>query len=90
MQRLFWTREPTHLNPSHSGKDKPILSYNTNPATPQYLAVDEAAQVLGVNAKTVRRLIIRGELKARHVGRLVRIRVDALDEVGTACESVTR
>lgn len=66
------------------------MSYNTNPATPQYLSVDEVAQVLGVNAKTVRRLIIRGELKARHVGRLVRIRVDALDEVGTACESVTR
>lgn len=66
------------------------MSYNTNPATPQYLSVNEAAQVLGVNAKTVRRLIIRGELKARHVGRLVRIRVDALDEVGTACESVAR
>ena len=42
------------------------------------LTIDEAAAWLGVNHHTVRRMIARGELKARRWGRKV-IRIDAAD-----------
>lgn len=42
------------------------------------LTVDEAAAWLGVNHHTVRRMIARGELKARRWGRKL-IRIDAAD-----------
>ena len=37
------------------------------------LAVKEVARRLGISAKTVRRIIDRGELPAHRIGRLVRI-----------------
>jgi len=42
-------------------------------ATPQLLRVDEAATILNVSSKTIRRLIARGDLRVVRIGRLVRI-----------------
>ena len=39
----------------------------------EYLTVAEVAQLANVSLSTVRREINRGELRARHVGRQVRI-----------------
>lgn len=51
---------------------------------PTTLNVPEAAARLGVDAKTIRRMITRGDLPARRVGpRLIRIRVADLDAVGS-------
>jgi excisionase family DNA binding protein len=44
-----------------------------------YLSVQEAAEVLGVAAKTIHALIRRGELRSYRVGRLVRIQRDDLN-----------
>ena len=43
------------------------------PPTPPYLTVNECADLLAVDHKTVRRLIDRGELPALRVGRVLRI-----------------
>lgn len=45
------------------------------------LTVSEAAALLRVSPKTVRRMIRRGELLSFHVGRLVRIRRDSLERL---------
>jgi excisionase family DNA binding protein len=42
-------------------------------ALPLYLTVDEVAEQLNVTARTVWRLVERGELGLRHVGRAARI-----------------
>jgi excisionase family DNA binding protein len=48
------------------------------------LTVAEAATRLGVNHKTIRRAIARGELAARRIGpRLIRIRISDLDALGS-------
>ena len=44
-----------------------------------FLTVPQAAKVLQVSDVTVRRMIDRGELRARRCGRLIRIPADALD-----------
>jgi excisionase family DNA binding protein len=46
----------------------------------EYLSVGEAAELLGVNPKTVRAEIARGRLPAVQVGRVIRIRRDHIDE----------
>ena len=43
--------------------------------------VDEAAAILKVSSKTVRRLLARGDLKAVRVGRLVRIHSSEIDRL---------
>ena len=55
-------------------------------ATPEpvELSVADAAARLGVEHKTIRRAIARGDLPARRIGgRLIRIRVADLDSYGT-------
>lgn len=47
-----------------------------------YLTVAETAEVLSLSAKTVRRMISRGELRAFRFGRLIRIAASDLDRVG--------
>jgi excisionase family DNA binding protein len=47
----------------------------------RYLTVTECAAMLGVEHKTVRRLIERGELPALRVGRLLRIDPAALESL---------
>jgi excisionase family DNA binding protein len=42
--------------------------------------IDEVAEILKVNPRTVNRLIERGELKAAKVGRVYRITEQALNE----------
>lgn len=47
------------------------------------ISVDEAASALGVSAKTVRRMISRGDLEARRIGpRLLRVPVEGLAKTG--------
>jgi len=43
-------------------------------------SIDEVASMLGVNRNTVRRMLIRGELKGIKVGRLWRIKEEDLKE----------
>ena len=43
-------------------------------------SIDEVASMLGVNRNTVRRMLIRGELKGLKVGRLWRIKEEDLKE----------
>jgi excisionase family DNA binding protein len=44
------------------------------------LTVDDIAQILQVNIRTVRRMIDRGDLPREPLGRLVRVRPEALLE----------
>lgn len=46
------------------------------------LSPAEAADYLGLSIKSVRRLISCGDLPARRIGRLIRIRVEDLDTLG--------
>ncbi len=47
---------------------------------PVYLSVEEAAQVMSVSAKTIRRRISDGTIPANECGRrLIRIRLDELE-----------
>lgn len=49
----------------------------------QLISIADAADLLAVSPKTVRRLIARGELPARKIGsHLVRIEADALAALG--------
>jgi excisionase family DNA binding protein len=50
-----------------------------------YLNVKESAEVLGVSTKTIYRLIWRGELPARRVGRILRVPVSALSDENCPC-----
>jgi excisionase family DNA binding protein len=45
---------------------------------PRLHLIDEVAAILGVSARTVRRLIAAGELLACRLGRLVRVHPDDL------------
>lgn len=55
-----------------------------------WLTLTQAAELLGVSARTVRRRICDGTIEARRLGRLVRIHSDQLGEdLGTAVSSVT-
>jgi excisionase family DNA binding protein len=45
---------------------------------PRLHLIDEVAAILGVSARTVRRLIARRELVACHLGRLVRVHPEDL------------
>lgn len=53
-----------------------------------FLTVDAAADTLGVSPKTVRRLIHRGELRARRLGRVYRIPAAELERVGRSPETI--
>ncbi len=49
-------------------------------ALPVYLSVEEAAQVMSVSAKTIRRRISDGTIPANQCGRrIIRIRLDELE-----------
>lgn len=50
---------------------------------PTWGTIAEAAEWIGVNPRTIRRMISRGELEARRIGpRLIRVRMDKLDSLG--------
>ena len=46
---------------------------------PKVYTIEQVAEILQVNPRTVNRLLERGELKGRRVGRLWRIPQEALD-----------
>jgi excisionase family DNA binding protein len=56
-----------------------IVAENDN-AKASYLTVFEAARVLSVSRKTIYRLVWRGELAARRVGRTLRIARTAISD----------
>jgi len=49
---------------------------------PAYVTVEEAAQALAVSRDTIRRMIRRGELDARKIGKSVRVTAESLATVG--------
>lgn len=52
------------------------------PASRQLVSLAEAAEVLAVSVKTVRRYIAAGELEAVRLGRrTIRVRVESLDQM---------
>jgi excisionase family DNA binding protein len=51
------------------------------------VSLDEAANLTGLSSKTLRRRISDGTLPARRVGRLVRIHVDDLHNLGRTIPS---
>jgi excisionase family DNA binding protein len=51
---------------------------------PVFLTLPEVAQVLKVSVRTVERAIARGELKAVHIGRCVRVNERDLGDLGKA------
>lgn len=63
----------------------------TDTTEPIELSVAEAATRHGVDHKTIRRAIARGDLAARRIGpRLIRIRVADLDSWGTPLGNADR
>ncbi|MFC7581575.1 helix-turn-helix domain-containing protein [Schaalia naturae] len=62
---------------------------NTNTTIARdFLSVDEAAAIFGVSSKTVRRMISRGELRAKKFGTLIRISRTDLDRAGRPVTSL--
>lgn len=51
--------------------------------TMELLTVHEAAALLKLNSMTIRRYIATGKLRAVRIGRSIRIRRDALDDLAT-------
>jgi excisionase family DNA binding protein len=49
--------------------------------TQVFLRVDEAAAILKVSSKTVRRLLARGDLRAVRIGRSVRIQLSEIERL---------
>ena len=46
---------------------------------PKVYTIEEVAEILKVNPRTVSRMLDRGELKGRKAGRLCRVTQEALD-----------
>ena len=53
---------------------------STPTATKQYLSINEAAEILGLNHYTIRREIAKGRIKAYRLGRTIRIKPADLDK----------
>ena len=49
------------------------------PTTPLAVSIDEAARLMGISARTVRRLIAAGRLSTRTIGRRVVVRMAAIE-----------
>jgi excisionase family DNA binding protein len=54
------------------------VSVAKDPVEPEFVSIREAGRRLGVCARTIRREIERGRLKAIRVGRSLRIRISEL------------
>ena len=73
------TAEQNRLMNNLSCADKPACSDRVfRSSTAPLLTVDDAAHLLAVSVKTIRRLIGRGELPSVRIGRAVRIRPEGL------------
>jgi len=58
------------------------MSTQTRSTLPSFVTVDEAAQALAVSRDTIRRMIRRGELDARKIGKSVRVTSESVVNVG--------
>ena len=55
----------------------------TSSEGPRWVSIPDAADLLGVSVKTVRRMIARGDLEAKRLGpRLIRINAATLEHIG--------
>ena len=77
-----WAQElqVAHLRPVRAPHATASPFVSSSP-TQVFLRVDEAAAILKVSSKTVRRLFGRGDLKAVRIGRLVRIPFSEIDRL---------
>ena len=75
--------EWAQCKPVNSGKALLARSVRSIEAlrTPTLCRIDEAAVILRVSSKTVRRLVARGDLRAVRIGRLVRIQSSEIDRL---------
>ncbi|WP_181158526.1 helix-turn-helix domain-containing protein [Leucobacter massiliensis] len=65
-----------------SPQTTPIAPHSLG-TVPSYVTMDEAAQALAVSRDTIRRMIRRGDLDARKIGKSVRVTAESLATVGT-------
>jgi excisionase family DNA binding protein len=63
---------------------KPVIDNDDGNSKPVYMTVSETARALNVSEKTVYRLVWRGELAARRVGRTLRIARTAISDGDSA------
>ena len=77
-----WAEKPeiTFLRPLEASLRDGSSAISTSPKS-TLLRVDEAATILNVSSKTIRRLTARGDLKAVRIGRLVRIRFSEIESL---------
>ena len=77
-----WAHEP-HSSPAQPGRasHKTVLSSECGSPTQAFFRVGEVATILKVSTKTIRRLLARGDLKAAHIGRSVRIHSSELENL---------
>ena len=77
-----WAQKPeiTFLRPLEASLRDGSSAISASPKL-ALLHVDEAATILNVSSKTIRRLLARGDLKAVRIGRLVRIRFSELENL---------
>ena len=84
-----WAQEPV-IAPFRPGKPSLCDGSSAISASLELalLCVDEAATILKVSSKTVRRLLARGDLRAVRIGRLVRIPSSEFDRlIASGCAS---
>ena len=78
----LWAQEPQIASLRQTRSSPPTGTPSDSGSSPKaLLRVDEAAAMLKVSSKTVRRLLARGDLKAVRVGRLVRIHSSEIDRL---------
>ncbi len=73
--------EELHAHAASDNEKRIIVNHSTRPKV-EYVTVSEAARALSVSPKTVYRLVWRGELPSRRVGRTLRIASSALTVAG--------
>lgn len=68
---------------AQDGQERPTRDVDAGvpDAAPVLLTYEAAGRRLGVSARSVRRLVAGGRLRAVRIGRAVRIPVDAIEEV---------
>ena len=65
----------------HNAHEPPYPHVHHQQPTLRILTVREAAAVLQINEAALRRLLRSGELRGSRVGRLWRIRIEAIEEL---------
>lgn len=72
------TRNDTSITYAHQVEPAPTARNRREPLEPLQVTITEAARLLAYDTRTIRRLIIRGEIPAVGEGRLRRIPLQGL------------